>query len=439
MGERVRVMKHDVGLLAAKEAGERGADALRAEAQVLFSVQGPGVVELIGVTDADPPALLTRWVGSRSLADVPVPLAPDRVAALCLAVAAVVGRLHRGGMVHGAVDPSHVLLDPHGRPVLCGFGSAGPIGASVRRPATDPGPGDDEASPDAVTTLRPALDVAGLGRLLDHLVGPTTSTGPGAGWRRSARTAAGRRKALRALASHASATDPAARPSVAGFAHAIRRAVPEAHLGEEPDRSAPLATMPVPRPSNSTGHQRQAQGRPAPAPAAAEQRRPVRRAGVSAVLAVIVAAATTFFGLSAWWAPSTERRADASPVASRPAPATTTTAPATSTTSTTMPLGPRPIVEHGGRRYEVGTAGDVVLVGPWLCDGTELPVVLHPADGTIHLFEGWVDEGSSLSARAVTTVGGATGLARSDRADCADLLVTDAVGTLTTLTPEDLR
>src|SRR4051812_45825283 len=121
MGERVQVVRHDGGLLAAKAAGDRGADSLRAEAMLLLRIQGPGVVELVGMSDAAEPALLTRWVGSRSLADVPVPVPPDRAGALCLAVAATLGRVHRSGIVHARIEPSHVLLDAGGRPVLCGF------------------------------------------------------------------------------------------------------------------------------------------------------------------------------------------------------------------------------------------------------------------------------------------------------------------------------
>src|SRR5690606_27881833 len=74
MGERVRVLRHGGRLLAVKEVGPAGADALRAEAAVLERVRTAGVVDLIGLRAGDPPALLTAWVGPRSLADLPVPL-----------------------------------------------------------------------------------------------------------------------------------------------------------------------------------------------------------------------------------------------------------------------------------------------------------------------------------------------------------------------------
>ena len=37
---------------------------------------------------------------------------------------ATVDRLHRAGVVHGALRPEHVALDADGRPVLVGFGAA---------------------------------------------------------------------------------------------------------------------------------------------------------------------------------------------------------------------------------------------------------------------------------------------------------------------------
>ena len=250
MGERVRIVRHEGTLLAAKEPGDDGPDGLRAEADLLRRAQVPGVVELVGISEGERPALLTRWVGPRSTADLPVPLAPDRAVALTLAVASTVGRLHRAGIVHGHLDPTHVLLDAGGRPVLCGFGGAGPIGAPERRPATDRGQGGHSG---ARASRRPADDVAGLGRVLDHLLGAGASPPAGGRLTRSHRRATAQRRTLRALVAGATSPDPDARPSVTAFAHSLRRAVPEARLGD--DRADP----PVPpRPSRSTS------GRPTP-------------------------------------------------------------------------------------------------------------------------------------------------------------------------------
>ncbi len=436
MGERVRVVRHDGRLLAAKEPGESGARGLRAEAEVLHRVQVPGVVELVGLSDGDHPTLLTRWVGPRSAADLPLPVSPERAAAITLAVAATVGRLHRAGIVHGDLDPTHVLLDADGRPVLCGFGGAGPIGAPERRPATDPGPGGDVP---ARPSRRPADDVAGLGRLLEHLLGPVGCPEPGGrlGW--SSRRAASRRRALRALAARAHAPDPDARPSVTAFAHSIRRLVPDAQLGGE----ARPATAP-PRPSRARPATRPVD----PAHGAAPRRSPALRSAIPVVLVLGAVSAAGYFGLSAWWAPARERTAVADTRPTPGAPTTTTgrptpvpsTRPTTTTTTTTALLEVAPVVEHDGRRYAIGAPGDVVLVGPWRCDGRPLPAVVHPADGTVHVFGEWAPSGGSVRATAVATVPGADGLrAVGVSADCADLLVTGSGRDLTTLTAEDLR
>ncbi len=442
MGERVRIVRHEGTLLAAKEPGDDGPGALRAEAEVLRRAQVPGVVELVGISEGERPALLTRWVGPRSTADLAVPLPPERAVALTLAVAATVGRLHRAGIVHGHLDPTHVLLDAGGRPVLCGFGGAGPIGAPERRPATDPGPGG--LAP-ARASRRPADDVAGLGRVLDHLLGPAGAPPGGRRLTRAHRRAATQRRALRALVAGATSADPDARPSVTAFAHSLRRAVPDARLGDEP-----VDPPVVPRPSRPSGRERPATtARPGePSDAGRHARPDDRRGGTARVRSLLPAAvvlvavsAASYFGLSAWWAPGRERVAVATPTST----ATTAATPTNTSTAlppSTTPGGPEaaPVVDHDGRRYAVGAPGDVVVVGPWLCDGVDLPAVLHPADGTVHLFRRWAPAGGTVEATTVATVPGADGLVGAElQTGCAQLIVTGSGRDLTILTTEDLR
>jgi hypothetical protein len=459
MAERVRVVRHDGRLLAAKEPGPAGADALRAEAALLDRARVPGVVELVGVRAGEAPLLLTAWVGPRSLAEVPRPLDPDHAAALCLAVAGTVQRLHRCGITHGAVEASHVLLDDHGRPVLCGFGHAGSIGAPVRRPATGhPVP----LAADDATRHAPADDVAGLGRLLADLLGPT----PPRGLRPSERRRAAAWRALRGLAEQARAEQPEARPSLASLSRSIRRAAPGAALPGDPgiapasDTDArvgashpgvtrgPAASRPRAEVTGTTGRRRS----PAPLLAAA---------------AVLLVGTTTYLGLSSLWSSGPHQRAGAAAVrtdgpasssslapistttSSRPttttaAPTTTTTtAAATSTTTGAGAVGSAPggspVVVHDGRRYAIGAPGDVVVVGPWRCDGIDLPAVLRTGDGTVSVFDAWVAPGGQATARAVATLAGASGLvAVADGPGCAVLAVTGPAGPLATLTRDDL-
>ena len=370
--------RDDAGrLVAAKTTEPAASGALMAEAELLRRAQMPGVVELIAAHPAPVPTLLTRWVGTRSLADLPLPLPPEQAAALCLAVASTIESLHRTGIAHGAVEPANVLLDAGGRPVLCGFGSAGLIGAPVRRPVPDQ-LGRSSAAPgvdgvDGVdATIRSAVDVAGLGRLLAHLVASPDGPEPLLGrvssaGRRSGRHGAARRRALLAVAGQASVEDPTCRPSVAAFIHSMRRAVPDARLGELPAASSvPVsgragATAPrhligdpsAPDQTDESGPHRTwadlvddlaanhhhdldtadptarigARQMPLPDRAAVDdgavaqlfadldQRSPSRasvgpggartlRTWLPATAAVVAIGATTYFGLSAWWSTS---------------------------------------------------------------------------------------------------------------------------------------
>ena len=115
--------------------GVAGVERLRREAAVLEAVRQPGVVEMLGFTDEG-------GVAELHLAEVDGPplaradhLRDDEVAGLAAAVATTLADLHDAGIVHGSIEPSHVLLGTAG-PVLCGFGGAGPP-APGRQPADD--------------------------------------------------------------------------------------------------------------------------------------------------------------------------------------------------------------------------------------------------------------------------------------------------------------
>lgn len=127
-------------------------DRLKNEAAVLSVARHPGVVRLLG---AEPGRMETRLVGGLFLAS----LSEEQGAALATTLA----DLHDIGVVHGAIDASHVLIDGRGRPVLCGFGSG----------ATSVGPRDP----------RKFDDVAALAALLPDLKCPRAA-------RRSARALA---------------------------------------------------------------------------------------------------------------------------------------------------------------------------------------------------------------------------------------------------------
>ena len=171
---------------------------------MLAAARHPGVVELVGVEgSADRPVLMTTLVVGPTLA-TPIPLSAGEVADMVGGLASTLADLHEMGIVHGAVTAEHVIVGPDGRPVLCGFGSAGRVG---------------EASPGGDVELQPSTDVAALGRLLRRI-----ATGPEA-------------RVLRRIAEAAMADDPGAMPSARDLAAQLATAVPGDRL--------PVATPPA--------------------------------------------------------------------------------------------------------------------------------------------------------------------------------------------------
>ncbi len=97
-------------------ASWRDRAGLRHEGRLLDQLQGTGVVELLDVVD-------TRGRTALVLRFVPL-TAAGRPGADLQALRPIVERLHRTGVIHGALQRAHVLLTADGAPVLCGFGAA---------------------------------------------------------------------------------------------------------------------------------------------------------------------------------------------------------------------------------------------------------------------------------------------------------------------------
>ena len=445
MAAQVRVERRDGRLVAVKEADPASAERLAREAEVLARAQVPGVVQLVAPPSPTHPVMLTGWVGGRTLADLPRPLPASRAAALVVALAATLERLHRVGLVHGAVSAEHVLLDARGRPVLCGFADAGPAGSTRAGPAS---------SGDAPAPRRPADDVAGLGRLLADLLrelepdghGARSDVVAGSGGRRGERR---RRRALLDLAARARADDPALRPSSGAVAQAARHAAPDALLepfapseGEpetEVDASVrPVRTAPPARPVRDDAvllsDLVDVDAHEPPARRARHARRRPGRGRLAAVLpptfVALTVAITAYLGLTAWRSTDTP---PPTPTAPMPLSTAGTVEPRDASSSA-------PVVVHDRRRFQVGGPGDQALVGPWLCDGRDLVAVLRPADGSVHLFEAWAPAGGRAQSRLVRTVDGADEITEVRLGpQCSALELRRGPDTLTTLTSEDLR
>jgi hypothetical protein len=167
MGARVVVdVDRDGRLVAIKRAATPGdVVQLRSEAAVLERARHPGVVELLRVEVLDgEPVLVLAHAGTRSLADAPLP--HPAAEALLVSLCAIVADLHDLGVVHGRIEPSHVLVGGDGRPVLCGFGTA------AQRDAPGDPATDVRALVELATTLLP--DDPRTARLVT--AAPTTAT-----------------------------------------------------------------------------------------------------------------------------------------------------------------------------------------------------------------------------------------------------------------------
>src|SRR6202023_520566 len=92
-------------LKVATTAGD--ADRLDREAAVLAAARHPGVVQ---VRASGPKALSFKAVNGCCLSDIGA-LEPAEVAGIGCALATILADLHDLGIVHGAVEPSHVLID----------------------------------------------------------------------------------------------------------------------------------------------------------------------------------------------------------------------------------------------------------------------------------------------------------------------------------------
>lgn len=232
-GIDIEVLTGDDGLLVTKTAShEAGCVRLAQEAARLDRARHPGVVELL---EHEAGRLVLAWAGTPTLAVVRPPV--TQAAAILAAVAATVADLHEIGLVHGRLDPTHVVIGPDGRPRLCGIGG-------LRPGEPDPAPADD---------------VSAVGRLIDGLLGADVELEPIPEKRWGRRRWSGyHRRALQMLADQATDVDPARRPTARALAASIAEAVPDAHIVA----SEPAATAPTRRPTGARLRPRREPDRP---------------------------------------------------------------------------------------------------------------------------------------------------------------------------------
>jgi hypothetical protein len=460
MDMHVRLDMDEDGPVVVKTATPAAVDRLRSEIERLRHAAHPGVVAVVDVVQAvDPPAceLRTRYAGepvggwAGTLASV---------AGLGAAVATTLADLHGVGIVHGRLDPSHILVGGDGRPRLCGFSSPG--------------------------GTAPADDVAALAQVMSDLLDrarPPQGGTPLRRWR-SVGQAGDQERALRLALQRALDPVPTRRPNARVLADAIVAAVPGAELppatpevsaqpdtleriwavsdnGTEAERWAravgsgppdlPLAEVstadwgggPCPNehpPAGDSGltierPQLAARGglgarpRPAPDPPSAPQsgrRRLVAAVvGIASVVALTGAAATLVSrddspkraaGVASPWPPGCPR------VAAPAADIDGDGCPNQLTVDGAM-------VTAGDARWTLGEPGDQVTLGDWDCDGSASAALLRPPTGDVFVFPEWAQSGAPVSVTPVQRVAEAVGIhTEPGRAPCDTLVVDIASG-----------
>ena len=401
----VRTESSALGLEVVKEATtEAGRGRLAREAAVLRRAAHPGVVEVIGEV---PGELRLRYQGTPLTMLAPLPA--DQATALVRVVAETLTDLHRLGIAHGRIRADHVVIDERNRARLCGFADAGEATHESR-----------------------AIDVADLGRLLDHLL----ESGADLPWSHlgGRRHRAHRRKALRRLRAATSAArhpDPGRRPTAGQFAASLRDTLPRLDVplrgaeGGWTDTDLALLAEPFGGGDDAP----QFEPRPpaveiGPGPAKRIERR------MLAVVAGLVLVGGVIGG-------STIART-LRPFGSAPLDNTTATTGATdhggspsdphpAVCPDAVPAGPdvdgdscgdlvtlqHRIASIGPLRIELGRPGDLAVVADSDCDGVATPVLLRPSTGEVFVFDRWtIDEPVEVQARAV--VPGAAAISTGD-------------------------
>jgi len=360
-------------LRRAEDEAERA--ALHREATMLGLARHPGVVEVVR---ADPAG--GELVGELVLA-APchrtfrgLEAGADDALAVLAAACETLADLHALGLVHGAIGPDAILVEPGRAPVLTGFGRAGLAG----EPATDG------------RVRRPGDDVVALAELVrSHREGAWSR-------RRPRRPAPGARRGHdpdeldHLLRDAAEGHPPPARRLAWALAHAVSGPRPPGETSPDPfARLRPVEVEP-------------------------EARRGPRVLTLAAGVAGVAALTAGALGLGLGSAP-----------ARRPGLAASSSGPAT-TPNRPGPVGVTTarggVLVVGPTRYRIGVPGDEALAADWGCRGTTRAVVLRPATGELFVFRGWAQPGHDLVAAPAGRVAPGSHLrAGADHAGCAEL------------------
>ena len=459
-------------LIAVKQVPAERAGDIEREAEMLKSLDHPGVVRFIGTVDTPDGgrAMHTEFVSSDTWATRPLTDPAERAAGVA-ALAAVVADLHDLGIAHCQLSTAHVLHGEGDRPVLCGLRLAAEASRSNRHadlvaladlchdPSLEGGPLTPKLSSLADATRAGRLSARELARRLDLLV-PKRSTvaepirtaggggGSGSGGRHKNRS---RRRSLMAAGALLAAS--AAALAVGIWSRGDQAVSTPATIidGTEPtDGSssqagsidAPEAAEASDPPGAVTAAARDTAADAGPAAdadttAAAGPDPPgsVTAADAGSAVGGNAAAAA---GPAAYPAPMVpgildrgsgtgpDRVGGSAGVDPISVPSGSPPAPTADSADRGRPEDPAghetgAVLEHGGDRYVVGAPGDFVQTGDWDCDGQATPAIVRPSTGHVVLFDAWPAPDQSISMPVRWQVEAPTGAEAVSHGSC-DLL-----------------
>ena len=464
-------------LIAVKQVPAGRAGDIEREAEMLKSVNHPGVVRFVDVVDTPDGgrALHTEFVSSDTWATRPLTDPAERAAGVA-ALAAVVADLHDLGIAHCQLHPAHVLHGEDDRPVLCGLRLAAEASLSNRHadlvaladlchdPSLEGGPLIAKLLSLADATRAGRLSARELARRLDLLVAkrstvaePIWTAGNGSGGRpnkRSRRRSLMVAGALLAASAAALAVGIWSRGGQATSTPATIIDWAEPTDGTEPtDGAKPTdGTEPTDGTSSQTGS--------IAAPEAAEASDPPGTVTTAAGGTVAAGGTAAAAGLVASPAPGSPTFASPEPGFSAPmVPGTLdrgfgaapdrvggrvggdpSSPPSGSPLPPTADSGDRgrpedhagretgAVLEHGGHRYGVGAPGDFVQTGDWDCDGQATPAIIRPSTGHVVLFDAWPTPNQSISMPVRWQVEAPTGAEAVSHGSCDLLRVYTSAG-----------
>ena len=416
----VTVSRSEGRLIAVKHVPAERAGEVEREADLLQRLNHPGLVRFIDIVEAADGgrALHTEFVNSDTWATRALTDPAERAAGMA-ALAAVVADLHQMGVAHLQITAPHVLHGENDRPVLCGLTSAA------------------EATPEnRHTDLAALADLChdpALGR--GALAGKLSSLADAArAGRLSARDLARRLDLL--AAKRPTGSEPVRAVGGGVLAGVQRRCRPKSLIAVGSVVAAVIAAFVVG--TRSQG--------PEPTPTTVA----MASAEVSSGLAGTGTGYLDEPNSADATAPTNDpdQIDTTEPIGDPDQIDTTEPIGDPSQIDTTEPIGDpsqiteptddpgridaasggavsvseaAAVLEHGGRRYTIGTTGDFVETGDWDCDGQATAAIVRPSTGGIVLFDAWPAPGETIALPVRWSVDSPTGAEAVAHGEC-DLL-----------------